>query len=172
MDCKLFILFQEELFNEAKRIVPIVYNENCFLRFDTENYRKFINEKYKYFNIDIELFLVGLCGMKFDGEDWKNDKLDIPKSVEHHKNVLKFEKEVFGANIEETLECIGEELVNNYDSYKNETLFNVMPSLVSKYMKTHNDSVEHKAYILYLNDVLKRYGKYLPSTNLCDIQNI
>ena len=53
MDCKLFILFQEELFNEAKRIVPIVYNENCFLRFDTENYRKFINEKYKYFNIDI-----------------------------------------------------------------------------------------------------------------------
>ena len=110
--------------------------------------------------------------MKFDGEDWKNDKLDIPKSVEHHKNVLKFEKEVFGANIEETLECIGEELVNNYDSYKNETLFNVMPSLVSKYMKTHNDSVEHKAYILYLNDVLKRYGKYLPSTNLCDIQTI
>ena len=47
-----------------------------------------------------------------------------------------------------------------------------MPNLVKKYMKTHNDSVEHKAYVLYLNNSLKKYGKFLPTTNLLDLRNI
>ena len=39
-------------------------------------------------------------------------------------------------------------------------------------MKTHNDSVEHTAFVLYLNNSLKKYGKYLPTTNLCDFEDI
>ena len=88
MDTKLFEMFEEELFDEAKRIVPLVYNEKELFRFSTEKYKKYILDKYKLFSIDIELLLVGLCGMKYDGEDWQNDKINIEKSINHHKQVL------------------------------------------------------------------------------------
>ena len=172
MDKKLFTLFEEELFAEAKRIVPLVYDEQEFMRFNVNNYKKHINKRFKLFSIDIELLLIGLCGMKFDGEDWENDKLDMKKSIEHHKRVLDYDKKEFGANVEETIDNVAKDIIDNYNKYKNKSLFEIIPKLVSKYMKTHNDSVEHKAYILYLNYSLKKYGKYLPTTNLCDLQNI
>lgn len=172
MDKRLFSLFEDELFNEAKRIVPLVYNEKELTKFNTKEYKKFINKKYKLFSIDIELLLLGLCGMKFDGEDWENDEFDIEKSIEHHRKVLDYDKKKFGANIEETIDLVAKDIVDNYDKYKNQTLFEIMPNLVKKYMNTHNDSVEHKAYVLYLNSSLKKYGKFLPTTNLFDLRNI
>lgn len=172
MDKKLFTLFEEEIFAEAKRIVPLVYDEKDLIKFDIDNYKKYIDKKYKLFSIDIELLLVGLCGMKYDGEDWLNDKIDMKKSIKHHQEVLDYDKKEFGANVEETIDNIAKDIIDNYDKYKNKSLFEIMPILVSKYMKTHNDTVEHKAYVLYLNDSLKKYNKYLPTTNLCDLKSI
>ena len=110
--------------------------------------------------------------MKYDGEDWENDEFDIKKSIAHHKQVLKYDKKEFKANVEETIDNVAKDIVDNYSIYKTQSLFEVMPVLVSKYMKTHNDSVEHKAYVLYLNNSLKKYGKYLSTTNLIDLRNI
>lgn len=172
MDTELFKMFEEELFDEAKRIVPLVYNNKDLFNFDTKKYKKYISDKYKLFSIDIELLLVGLCGMKYDGEDWENDEFDIKKSIEHHKMVLEYDKETFNANVDETINNIAKDIVNNYDEYESKSLFEIMPKLVSKYMKTHNDSVEHKAYILFLNNSLKKFGKYLPTTKLSDLVNI
>ena len=86
--------------------------------------------------------------------------------------VLEYDKKEFKANIDETIDNVAKDIVDNYEKYKNQSLFEVMPVLVSKYMKTHNDSVEHKAYVLYLNNSLKKYGKYLKSTNLSDLEDI
>ena len=172
MDTELFKMFEKELFDEAKRIVPLVYNNKDLFNFDTKKYKKYISDKYKLFSIDIELLLVGLCGMKYDGEDWLNDKIDMKKSIKHHQEVLDYDKKEFGANVEETIDNIAKDIIDNYDKYKNKSLFEIMPVLVSKYMKTHNDTVEHKAYVLYLNDSLKKYNKYLPTTNLCDLKSI
>ena len=92
MDKRLFSLFENELLNEAKRIVPLVYNEKELIKFNTKEYKKFINKKYKLFSIDIELLLLGLCGMKSDGEDWENDKFNIEKSIDHHCKILDYDK--------------------------------------------------------------------------------
>ena len=62
--------------------------------------------------------------------------------------------------------------MDNYDEYQDKSLFEIIPKLVIKYMKTHNDSVEHKAYILFLNNSLKKYGKYLPTTSLSNLKDI
>ena len=172
MDIDLFTLFEKELFNEAKRIVHLVYNDEDLFNFDPKKYKKYIFDRYKLFSIDIELLLVGLCGMKHNGEDWENDEFDIKKSINHHKQVLEYDKKEFKANVEETIDNVAKDIVDNYSKYKEQSLFEVMPILVSKYMKTHNDSVEHKAYVLYLNNSLKKYGKYLPTTNLIDLRNI
>ena len=172
MDIDLFTLFEKELFNEAKRIVHLVYNDEDLFNFDPKKYKKYIFDRYKLFSIDIELLLVGLCGMKHNGEDWENDEFDIEKSINHHKQVLEYDKKEFKANVEETIDNVAKDIVDNYSKYKTQSLFEVMPVLVSKYMKTHNDSVEHKAYVLYLNNSLKKYGKYLPTTNLIDLRNI
>ena len=53
MDKRLFSLFEAELLNEAKRKVPLVYNEKEITKFNTKEYNKFINKKYKLFSIDI-----------------------------------------------------------------------------------------------------------------------
>lgn len=172
MDTELFKMFEEELFDEAKRIVPLVYNNKDLFNFDTKKYKKYILDKYKLFSIDIELLLVELCGMKHDGEDWENDKFDIEKSIEHHCKVLEYDKKEFDANVEETIDLVAKDIIDNYDKYKKQSLFEIMPNLVRKYMNTHNDSVEHKAYVLYLNNSLKKYGKYLKSTNLSDLEDI
>lgn len=172
MNTELFKMFEEELFDEAKRIVPLVYNNKDLFNFDTKKYKKYILDKYKLFSIDIELLLVELCGMKHDGEDWENDKFDIEKSIEHHCKVLEYDKKEFGANVEETIDLVAKDIIDNYDKYKKQSLFEIMPNLVRKYMNTHNDSVEHKAYVLYLNNSLKKYGKYLKSTNLSDLEDI
>ena len=58
MDKKLFSLFEVELLNEAKRIVPLVYNNKDLFNFDTKKYKKYISDKYKLFSIDIELLLI------------------------------------------------------------------------------------------------------------------
>ena len=179
MDTELFKMFEEELFDEAKRIVPLVYNNKDLFNFDTKKYKKYILdvktykfESYYDNGLDIELLLVGLCGMKHDGEDWENDKFDVKKSIAHHKQVLEYDKKEFKANVEETIDNVAKDIVDNYSKYKTQSLFEIMPVLVSKYMKTHNDSVEHKAYVLYLNNSLKKYGKFLPTTNLLDLRNI
>ena len=172
MDIDLFTLFEKELFNEAKRIVPLVYNDEDLFNFDTKKYKKYIFDRYKLFSIDIELLLVGLCGMKHNGEDWENDEFDIKKSIAHHKQVLEYDKKEFKSNVDETIDNVAKDIVENYSKYQTKSLFEIMPVLVSKYMKTHNDSVEHKAYVLYLNNSLKKYGKYLPTTNLIDLRNI
>lgn len=36
MNKRLFSLFEDELFNEAKRIVPLVYNEKELTKFNTK----------------------------------------------------------------------------------------------------------------------------------------
>ena len=99
MDTELFKMFEKELFDEAKRIVPLVYNNKDLFNFDTKKYKKYISDKYKLFSIDIELLLVGLCGMKHDGEDWENDEFDIEKSINHHKQVLEYDKKEFNNRI-------------------------------------------------------------------------
>lgn len=177
MDKELFVLFQKELIDEAKRLVPIVYTGNDLFFFKTSEYKKNIKKKYKLFSVDIELLLVGLCGMKHDGEDWENDnwinnKYDIKKSIEHHKKVLEYDEEEFNANIQETIDNVAKDIVDNYDNYMNKSLYEVLPGLVEKYMNSHNDSVEHAAFVLYLNNSLKKYGKYLPTTNLYDLKDI
>ena len=53
MDTELFKMFEEELFDEAKRIVPLVYNNKDLFNFDTKKYKKYISDKYKLFSIDI-----------------------------------------------------------------------------------------------------------------------
>lgn len=37
MDKRLFSLFEDELFNGAKRIVPLVYNKKELTKFNTKN---------------------------------------------------------------------------------------------------------------------------------------
>ena len=172
MDKKLFTKFQYELFDEAKRIVPLADDEKRLMKYNENKYKNYLDKKYKSFKITIELFLAGLCGLKADGKDWENEKLNMLERIEHHKKVLEYDKEERGSNVEETVDLVAKDIVDNYDKYKNQSLFEIMPILVSKYMKTHNDSVEHQAYVLYLNNSLKKYGKYLSTTNLIDLRNI
>ena len=53
-----------------------------------------------------------------------------------------------------------------YNKYTNETIYSIIPKLCKKYMKTHNDSVEHTAIIMLLEDELYDKGYILRDTDL------
>lgn len=58
MDINLFSLFDEELFNEAKRLVPIVYNEDLFFSYDEKNLKKIWRKNIKLFILVLNYFLL------------------------------------------------------------------------------------------------------------------
>lgn len=121
MDKNLFTKFQDELFAEAKRIVPLAYDEKKLMKYNENKYINYLDIKYKSFKITIELFLAGLCSLKADGKDWENEKLNMQERIEHHKKVLEYDNEERGSNVEETVDLVAKDIVDNYDKYKNQS---------------------------------------------------
>lgn len=73
----LLRIFRNELFEEAKRLVPICYVDNDLLNCSFELLHENLNERYKNFEVDFHLMLPGLCIMKKDGKDYLNEQLDL-----------------------------------------------------------------------------------------------
>lgn len=75
MNQELLIMVENELLSEAKRLVPISYDNNkyTFCKIGKTLYKE-INSIYKNFYVDIELRLIGLCYMKHRGRNYKLKK--------------------------------------------------------------------------------------------------
>ena len=71
MDKKLFTLFEEEIFAEAKRIVPLVYDEKDLIKFNkltTLDFLKMFERKKRLELVDI---LRGAKPIQIDFEELK-----------------------------------------------------------------------------------------------------
>ena len=82
MENSLLYLAEEELLNEAKRVVPIVYEENELLSCKSvDAIREAVNPLYKEFYTEMELRVIPLCCMKNEDKDYfvdgKHGKLHI-----------------------------------------------------------------------------------------------
>ena len=169
---KLLKIFRDELYNEAKRLVPICYDNNDLLNCSFELLHNNLNKRYKDFEVDFHLMLPGLCIMKKDGKDYLSDQLDYNQMIEHHLRVINGKKEMDNEDLFEATHLITEDIIKNKEKYNNESLYTLIPKLAKKYVKFHNDSVDWECIVMILEQELEEQGYSLKSTNISDLKSM
>ena len=166
----LLYLTEKELIDEAKRVVPIVYDENELLSCKSvDAIREAVNPLYKEFYTEMELRIIPLCCMKNEDKDYLQEKVNLDPTIEHFKKYKSYKEEIDKINIDSIVDNISLDIIKN--KY-NDSIFKIIPKLVDKYMKCHHDSVDYRAIIWLLDDCLKKHNYKLNSTNLGDLQEI
>ena len=166
MNNQLFINFKEEIYNEAKRLVPIVYDGSDFLSCNLDKLKKELNIKYKDFETEFHLLVSGLCVSKSDGEDYKKSSSDIVKLTEHYNKLIDWKKETDHCDLNLITDSIVKDIIKNKDKYKNESLFTIIPKLSKKYIKCHNDSVDWTCIVMLLSEKFRARKYELTSTDI------
>lgn len=170
MENSLLFLTEKELLDEAKRVVPLVYDENELLSCKGgEVIREYINPLYEEFYTELELRVIPLCCNKNEGKDYLNEKVDLKPTIEHFKRYKTYKEEMDKIDIDSIVDNITLDIIKN--KY-NDSIFKIIPELVDKYMNCHHDSVDCRAIIWLLDDCLKKHNYQLNSTNLGDLQEL
>ena len=172
MKYELLKIFRNELFAEAKRLVPFCYDDNDLLNCSFELLHDNWNKRYEDFEVDFHLMLPGLCIMKKEGKDYLNDQLDYNQMIEHHLRVINGKKEIDNEDLNEAAHIITEDIIKNREKYDNESLYSLIPKLAKKYIKFHNDSVDWECIVMLLEQEFKEQGYYLKSTNISELKRI
>ena len=172
MKYRLLYSFRTELMEEAKRLVDITYKADDFMFFDTDKFEKELNKKYIEYKTSINLLLIGLCSMKNEGEDYSKETVDYDKLVEHYERYIPYKEEKDNISFSHIANNIVMELLDNYKKYSGMSLFEYIPKMANKFMKCHNDSVDHEAIVMVLEEELKKFNKKLENNNLNSLVNI
>ena len=172
MNNQLFISFKEEMYKEAKRLVPLVFNDNDFLSCDLDKLKKELNPKFKSFETEFHLLVSGLCISKSEGKDYKKATPNIDELIEHYKKIIKRKKETDNCDLNSITETIVKDIIKNKDKYIDESLFTIIPKLSKKYIKCHHDSVDWSCIVMLLETFFTKKGYRLSSSNLKDLKII
>ena len=172
MKYKLLEIFRNELYDEAKRLVPICYDDNDLLNCSFELLQENLNSRYKDFEVNFHLMLPGLCIMKNECKDYLNDQIDFKQTIDHHLKVINGKKEIDDEDLFEATHIIAEDIIKNIKKYNNESLYSLIPKLAKKYVKFHNDSVDWECIVMLLEQELKQLGYKLESTNICELKRM
>lgn len=170
MEYKLLKIFKDELYDEAKRLVPICYDQDDLLNCSFEKLHDNLNKKYQKFEINFHLILTGLCILKNEGKEYLSESANYKELIDHHLRLINGKKEKDNEDLYEATKIIAEDIIKNRIKYKNESLYSLIPDLSKKYIRFHNDSVDWECIVMLLEGELKNRGYYLKSTNLKDLK--
>lgn len=166
------MVFKDELYDEAKRLVPICYDQKDLLNCSFEKLHDNLNKKYEKFEVTFHLILTGLCILKNEGKDYLNEKVNYKELIDHHLRVINGKKEKDNEDLYEATKIISEDIIKNREKYKKESLYTLISKLSKKYITFHNDSVDWECIVMLLEQNLKEQGFNLGSTNLSDLKKI
>ena len=172
MKYKLLEIFRNELYDEAKRLVPICYDDNDLLNCSFKLLHDNLNSRYKDFEVNFHLMLPGLCIMKNEGRDYLNDQIDFKQTIDHHLKVINGKKDMNDEDLFAATHIIAEDIIKNIKKYNNESLYSLIPKLAKKYVKFHNDSVDWECIVMILEQELEEQGYSLKSTNISDLKSM
>ncbi len=168
----LYILFKEEIYNEAKRLVPLVFKDNDFLSCDLDKLKKELSPKFKSFETEFHLLVSGLCISKSNGENYLSSKIDFDKLEEHHNKLIEWKKEVDKCDLNIISDTIAQDIIDNRKKYKDESLFTLIPKLAKKYIKCHHDSVDWDCIAMLLAEKLKEKNYMLTTTEIKNLKSM
>lgn len=175
MNHEILKMTDDELEEEAKRLMPLLYND--FITPGTDYSKKFnnnLNKKFKYFRTEIELRIYDLCSLQQEGKDIKSYKRDF----KHYMNYLKeysnycLSGEVSYKNHSIVADKIAKEIINNYQYYQDKDLIEIIGNFNNKYLPEHNDSVDANAIFYYLDQSFFKNKNKILSISPIILENI
>ena len=156
MEYKLYINAEKELANEARRLVPLLYNNKSLLYCNIEKIKDYINPIYNEFSILVEFRLIDLCYELANNLPTKsNNKFE--KSINHYKKYIKYKKEKENIDLYSITKKIMKEMES---SYKNQSLFEVIPILSKKYINGHYDSVDYMCILILMDEINHEFNGF------------
>ena len=149
MEYKLYINAEIELVNEARRLVPLLYNPKSLLYCNIEKIKDYINPIYSDFSILVEFRLIDLCYELTNNLTSKSD-YNFQESINHYKKYIDYKKEKENIDLYAITKTMMEEIESKY---KNESLFKIIPILAKKYINGHYDSVDYMCIFIILDEL-------------------
>ena len=141
----------KSMYDEAKRLLQILYDEKKLFYCNEEKVWKYINADYKYFSTYIELKLIELSILKHEKENYLNWEGNLDNEKRHYIKYKDYKLINEKINLDVVASKISQEIISNYNLYKNCSVFIVIPKLCKKYIKGHHDSVDYMTIYLLLN---------------------
>lgn len=170
MKYTLLKLFKNELYNEAKRLVPICYLDDDLLNCSYDKLNDNINKKYKLFEVDIHMMTISLCIMKSEGKKYEGEQINYKELIVHHLKVIDGKKEMYNQDLREIANKVANDIIINSNIYKAESLYSLIPKLTKKYAKFHNDSVDWECIVMLLEEELAKKNLILTSSDIKDLR--
>jgi hypothetical protein len=172
MNHKILKMTDDELEEEAKRLMPLLYNDFITPGIDySKKLNRKLNKKFKYFRTEIELRIYDLCSLQQEGVDIKSYKRDF----KHYMNYLKeycnycLSGEISYKNHSLVADKIAKEIIDNYQNYNDKDLIEIIGNFNEKYLPEHNDSVDANAVFLFLDESFEKKGYELTSISPINI---
>lgn len=170
MKYNLLHIFKEELLEEAKRLVPLCYDEKDLFKCSFEKLKKELNPKYKEFEIHFHLMLPYLCFLKEEDKDFLEEKIELSKMIDHNLKLIDWKIKIDKCDIRDIVGLIVDDIIKN--NYSDESIYTLIPKLARKYMKCHHDSVDWECIVMLLEEKLNNKGYNLLSSNFSDLKKI
>lgn len=147
---KIICKIEEYFDNEAKRILPLVYDEKDLLRFKTKGILENIDSRIKDYYINIQLRLTGYTQLYEKGDNFNKFDTDITDKLDYYEKYYQYR--IKEDNID--LRFIANIIYDFLDKDKLDDLCYVLNTVdikTKELMKEHNDSVDYLT-IIYLFD--------------------
>lgn len=152
----LFKMAEKELNSIAYNLTEKIYDENDILLMDKKaDLRKLLDKKYLNFATDIQLRIMRMCSLKYNKKKIKSES--YIHSLIHKLKYIKWKKKEYNEDLSEYSDLFAKEIYENYDKYKDLSLYEIIPKLYKTKLKVHNDSIDHLAIFYLLNKSCKRY---------------
>lgn len=167
----LFKIAEKELNTIAYNLTEKIYDENDILLMDKKaDLRKLLDKKYLNFATDIQLRIMRMCSFKYNKKKIKSEP--YIHSLIHKLKYMKWKKKEYNEDLSEYSDLFAKEIYENYDKYKDLSLYEIIPKLYKTKLKVHNDSIDHLAIFYLLNKSCKKYKYQIVKLDKLEIKKI
>ena len=145
---KIICIIEEYFDNEAKRILPLIYDKNDILRCKTDGILSNIDPRIKGYYINLQLRLVGYSQLYEENSNLNEADTNMSDSLDYYEKYYQYK--IKEDDID--LKFIANIIYDYLDKSKLDDLcyiLNTVELKTKELMKEHNDSVDYLT-IIYL----------------------
>ena len=167
----LYNMFIDDLDNEAKRIVVILkekYNINMESNIGEviKKTKELLDDNYKYYSTDIAIRVGFYLNDNITNEMLEKRKNEDLETIVEYNDYSKS----MGKDIDGVAKIMADIIVSN--NFDNISLAKIIADNIKELLPEHNDTVDARAIVFYLQDKLRNRGYFIEKTEPLRVNKI
>ncbi len=167
----LYNMFIDDLDNEAKRIVVILkekYNINMESNIGEviKKTKELLDDNYKYYSTDIAIRVGFYLNDNITNEMLEKRKNEDLETIVEYNDYSKS----MGKDIDGVAKIMADIIVSN--NFDNISLAKIIADNIKELLPEHNDTVDARAIVFYLQDKLRNRGYFIEKTEPLRVKKI